>query len=165
MQTDKEQENEESNPARITLARTREDRECDRSLAQTIWKQQHSQDNEGLGVAPTQRSTQPHAGSTTMTNDKNCHPMTKGNRTHMQVTEFDLTAKEKINPKQQHHNIDSLNGTELDCDVNKVQTLVDVMCNVNQTFQAEENFANHGRRAGLIVKKRNANNNTHSNVH
>ena len=43
---------------------------------------------------------------------------------------------------QQNHNIDSLNGETLDCNMCEAQTLADVTCDFNETFKTEENFTN-----------------------
>ena len=77
-----------------------------------------------------------------MPHNENYDPMTKDNRIHAQVTKRDLEKREEINVLWQHHNIDGLNGEMLHCNMNEAQTLVDIMCNVNQTFRTEENFVN-----------------------
>ena len=43
---------------------------------------------------------------------------------------------------QQSHDINGLNADTSDCNVCKAQTLADVMCDFNQTFETEENFVN-----------------------
>ena len=79
----------------------------------------------------------------------------KDDGTHAQVKKSDFKKKEKINPLQQHHNIDSLNGKTLDHDMNEAQTPVDVMCNVNKMFRTEENFVNPWQKSWTDHKKEN----------
>ena len=78
MHTDEEQDNEESNPGKIEPVRIQEDREHNTNSGQMVRElEQDPMNNEGLGVAPNQRSMRTHAGSTTMSHNKNCNPMTK----------------------------------------------------------------------------------------
>ena len=86
---------------------------------------------------------------------KNFNAVTKNNGTHAQVTKSDLEKREEINPSQQHHNIDNLNGETLDCNVSKAQMLADVMCDMNKTFRTEENFVNPWQKSWTDCKKEN----------
>ena len=43
---------------------------------------------------------------------------------------------------QQSHDVNSLNGTTADCDINEAQMLADTICDFNKTFKTEENFTN-----------------------
>ena len=90
-----------------------------------------------------------------MSCDKNFNPATKDNGAHAQVTKSNLERKKEINSLQQHHNVNSLNGETLDHDMNEAQTLVDAMCDMNQTFRREENSVNPWQKSWTDYKKEN----------
>ena len=76
--------------------------------------------------------------------------------THQNLKKQVMRGKVKTNEKrseeemvmpQQNHNINSLNGNSLDCNVCEAQTLADTMCDFNDTFKMEEISQTFGSRA------------------
>ena len=96
-------------------------------------------------MAPPRRSEQEHRAATMMTHDEDLKPTMK--KSHAQVAKGQAKESKRQNTEemialQQSHNVNSLNGDNLDYSVCEAQMLADAMCDFNETFKTEENFAN-----------------------